>query len=104
MSPWWEFRLKDGSGSQVFHRVRQQFKATWKLSGLPAIDSYSIADEGFYELDRGQITANRFIPVSLGFKSSGKIKTEAWLMYFSRRSGSTGNWTGSYVAGAGFKF
>lgn len=100
----WEFRLKDGRGGEVFHRVRQQVKATWKLEGWRSLDSYTLGNEMFYELDRGQIVTNRFFPLSVGFASSGKVKTGAWLMYFSQRSNATGAWTGSYVLGADFKF
>lgn len=100
----WEFRLKDGSGSEVFHRVRQLFRATWKLEGLGPVDSYAMANEVFYELDQGQIVANRYFPVSIGFKSMGNVKTGAYLMYLSQRSKATDNWSGSYVIGIDFKF
>ncbi len=100
----WEFRVKDGSGSEVFHRVRQRFRATWKLEGLALIDSYAVANEVFYELDQGQIVANRFFPLSFGFKSSGKLKSGAYLMYLSQRSRATDEWSGSYVVGLDFTF
>jgi len=100
----WEFRVKDGSGSDVFHRVRQQFKATWKREGLGPIDSYTLANETFYELDQGQIVANRFFPLSVGFKTAGGLKTGAYLMYLSQRSKSTDDWSGFYVVGMDFKF
>lgn len=100
----WEFRLKDGSGSEVFHRVRQLFRSTWKLEGLGPIDSYTLANEIFYELDQGQIVANRVFPLYVGIKSSGKLKTGAYLMYFSQRSKSTDDWSGNYVLGMDFKF
>jgi|TARA_B110000495_G_scaffold200678_1_gene216409 hypothetical protein len=100
----WEFRLKDGKGSETFHRIRQQIKATWQLESLGPVESYTFWDELFYELDQSQIVANRFVPLSIGLKSTGTLRKSAWLMYFSQRSKATERWTGSYVMGMDFKF
>ncbi len=101
----WEFRLREGRGNEVIHRARQLFKLTWKMEGMGVVDSYGLANEVFYELDQGQIVANRFFPVTIGFKSSkGGLRTRAHLMYLSQRSKSTDNWSGSYVIGLDFNF
>lgn len=98
----WELRWKEGKGSEIFHRVRHQSKITWKLSQGP-FTSYGIGDELFYEEDKGKITANRFYPVLLS-ANHGEVKGSYFLMYQSKRSGTSADWNGEYILGAGYSF
>lgn len=98
----WELRWKEGKGSEIFHRVRHQSKITWKLSNGP-FSSFGIGDELFFEEDKGKITANRFYPVLLS-TSHGEVKGSYFLMYQSKRSGTSSDWSGEYILGAGYSF
>ncbi len=97
----WELRWKEGKGSEIFHRIRQQTKATWKLEGGP-FSSYSLANEIFYEEDKSEFTVNRFYPVMLGTKHADKVKASYYLLYQSKRVGTTSEWDGSFILGASF--
>lgn len=95
----WELRWKEGQGSEIFHRIRQQTKATWKIGKGP-LTSYSVANEIFFEEDKGKITTNRFYPLMLGTKPSDKLKATYFLLYQSKRTGTTSDWSGGYYLGA----
>ncbi|MBC2608190.1 DUF2490 domain-containing protein [Pelagicoccus albus] len=97
----WELRWKEGKGSELFHRIRQQTKATWSVD-LGPFKSYSIANEAFYEVDKSKLTINRFYPIMLGTKHAEKVKASYYLLYQSKRSGTTSDWNGSFILGASY--
>ena len=99
----WELRWKEGKGSEIFHRIRQQSKLAWDLSKGP-FSSYGFGNEVFFEEDKGKITANRFYPVVLTAKHSGELKGTYYLMYQSKRIGTSSNWFGEYVLGTSLSF
>ncbi|EDY80458.1 hypothetical protein VDG1235_72 [Verrucomicrobiia bacterium DG1235] len=99
----WELRWKEGKGSEIFHRIRQQTKATWKIDAGP-FKSYSIANELFFEEDKGKLTINRFYPIQLGSKLNEKIKATYYLLYQSKRAGTSSNWNGAYILGTSLSF
>jgi len=98
----WELRWKEGKGSEIFHRVRHQSKATWKIDIGP-FSSYSIGDEAFFEEDKGKLTMNRFYPVILGSKIGGR-KISYYLLYQSKRQGTSSDWNGNYILGTSLSF
>lgn len=97
----WELRWKEGKGSEVFHRVRQQVKASWKAD-LGIFSSYSLANEFFFEEDKSKITMHRFYPIMLGTKHGDKVKASYYLLYQNKRSGTSSDWNGAYILGASF--
>ncbi|MCH6258610.1 DUF2490 domain-containing protein [Puniceicoccaceae bacterium K14] len=99
----WELRWKEGKGSEIFHRVRQQSKLSWKLDNA-FVKSYSLGNEVFYEVDKERITLNRFYPIILGVDIFESVGTSFYLMYQSKRSGLSSDWNGTYVSGISLKF
>lgn len=97
----WELRWKEGKGSEIFHRIRHQTKATWKIENGP-FTSYSAANEIFFEEDKGKLSMNRFYPVMLGTKHGDKVKASYYLLYQSKRTGTTSDWNSGYFLGASF--
>lgn len=97
----WELRWKEGKGSEIFHRIRQQTKMSWKLDDS-YFSSYSLGNELFFEEDKGKISMNRFYPVMLGTKHGDKVKASYYLLYQSKRVGTTSDWAGAYYLGASF--
>ncbi|MDQ8203113.1 DUF2490 domain-containing protein [Pelagicoccus sp. SDUM812003] len=99
----WELRWKEDKGSEIFHRLRHRSKVTWKLENGP-FSSFSIGDEIFFEEDKGKITMNRFYPAILTAKHGDGIKGTYYLMYQSKRAGTSSDWNGEYVLGIGYSF
>lgn len=99
----WELRWKEGQGSRVFHRLRQRTRLHWALPNGP-FSSYGIGNELFYEEDKGKITANRLYPAILRAKHGPDLSASYYLLYESKRSGSSSNWNGAYILGASFSF
>lgn len=95
----WELRWKEGNGSTIFHRFRQFNKATWKID-LGPFNSYSVGNEIFFEEHKGKISMNRFYPISLSTKPTDKLKIDYFLLYQSKRLGTTSKWNGAYILGA----
>lgn len=98
----WELRWKEGKGSEVFHRVRQSSKATWRINGGP-FSSYSVGNEVFFEEDKGKITINSFYPIMLGSRI-GDRKISYYLLYQSKRSGTSSDWNSRYILGSSLSF
>lgn len=98
----WELRWKEGQGSEIFHRVRQQARLIWNLDHS-FFKSYAIGNEVFYETDKDKFTINRFSPITLE-TNHGDIKGAYYLMYQSKRAGISDDWNGEYVLGASYKF
>lgn len=98
----WEFLWKDGKGSQIFHRIRQLSSASWKLDMGP-FTSYAIGNEIFFEEDKGKITMNRFYPITLG-SNIGQQKIAYYLLYQSKRTGTSDDWNGRYIIGSTLSF
>lgn len=98
----WELRWKEGKGSTIFHRLRQSTKATWKIDAGP-FTSYTIANEAFWEEDKGKVSMNRFYPIMLGSKLDGR-KTNYYLLYQSKRLGTSSDWSGRFILGASLSF
>ena len=99
----WELRWKEGRGSEVFHRLRQYSRLAWKIDAGP-FSAYTIGNEVFYETDMSRITTNRFYPIMLDAPIGDSVKSTVFLLYQSKRAGSTGNWSGEYILGLGMDF
>lgn len=99
----WELRWKEGKGSEIFHRIRQSTKASWKVD-LGPFSSYTVGNEVFFEEDKGKISMNRFYPVMLGTKIADKVKATYYLLYQSKRAGTSSDWSGAYILGASLSF
>lgn len=98
----WELRWKEGKGSEIFHRIRQRSILSWDLENS-VFSSYKVGNEIFFEEDKGKVTANRFYPLMLSTKH-GETKASYYLMYQSKRAGTTSNWSGEYILGASYGF
>lgn len=99
----WELRWKEGKGSEIFHRIRQHTKLSWKLSSGP-FGTYAIGNEVFYETDKERLTINRFYPAILGANIGENIKGSFYLLYQSKRVGQSDDWNGEYILGTGLSF
>lgn len=99
----WELRWREGSGSERFDRIRQQISLSWDLAD-GFFESYGVANEVFYEIDKDLVTMNRFYPVMLKTGKLGDFSSSFYLMHQSGRSSAAAGWRGTVVLGAGISF
>ncbi len=99
----WELRWKEGEGSEIFHRLRQQTKLIWKLESGP-FTSFALGNEIFYETDKERLTTNRFYPIILGANAGPNAKASYFFFYQSKRVGISEEWNGEYILGATLSF
>lgn len=99
----WEVRWKEGKGSEVFNRIRQYSKVSWK-TGNNVVNSYAVANEIFYEVDKSMITMNRFYPVVLGVPIMEGVSSSFYFLYQTKRVGTSDSWNETYIGGVSLKF
>lgn len=95
-----ELRWKEWQGEPRL-RLRHRLQFTRDLSGLGPLQAVYFSNEWLIELDRGDWTENRWVPLGLSFRLTDKVGLDLFHMVRSFRQDD--GWNHDHVAGVFLK-